>query len=92
MTPVLLLGALAREFGVGIEVLCGADRSGTVRAMRSVAMQTVRNQMGLSYPELARLFRRMDHTGPLQCVRRAPQYRERFPWIAQAADRAVERV
>ena len=89
MTPMQLMSALATEFGVSVRELTGADRSRTLAAMRGIAMAAVRDFHGLSYPELARLFCRLDHTTAISNVRRSVHYRGRYPWLAQAVVRVL---
>jgi chromosomal replication initiation ATPase DnaA len=83
-TPVQLLCALSGAFGISVDDMRSFGRSRTLAAMRSLAMATIREQCGLSYPELATLFNRNDHTTALSNVRRAPFYRETYPSLAAA--------
>lgn len=89
MTPVNLLFALAKEFEVGVEELRGPDRRHPLLQMRAISMATIRHHCGLSYPRLARLFHRLDHTTALHAVRHAANYREQYPELAAKAVKAA---
>ncbi len=89
MTPVRLLVELSKEFGVSVDDLLGCDRRHPLSKMRAIAMATVRTRCGLSYPKLARLFRRLDHTTALHAVRNAAQYRHQYPELNEKAMRAA---
>ncbi len=52
-------------------------------------MAAVRDFAGLSYPELARLFGRLDHTTAMSNVKRAVHYRAQYPWLAAAVVRVL---
>jgi len=89
MTPVQLLCTLANEFGVGVQDLRGLDRTQPLSAMRAIAMATIRQHCGLSYPKLAKLFGRLDHTTAMSAVRRSEAYRVEYPYLASAAFKAA---
>lgn len=90
MTPVQLICALAAEWGTSVDELRGVRRTKRIAAMRCIAMALVREQCGSSYPELARLFCRLDHTTALSNVRRAQHYLKECPDVALAAARVLE--
>lgn len=89
MTPVALLVALAREFGVSVDELRSPDRRHPIAQMRAIAMSTIRQQCGVSYPGLARLFNRLDHTTALHAVKASAKYREQYPMLATQAAKAA---
>ena len=89
MTPVQLLIHLASEMMISTEDLRSCDRRQRISAMRAIAMETIRNHCGVSYPELGVLFGARHHTTVMSCVRRAPTYRAKYPLIAAAATRAL---
>ena len=89
MTPVALLVSLARELEVSIDDLRGCSRTKSIRIRRSLAMLTMRENTELSFPELARLFHRLDHTTVLASCRSGQLYRAEYPVLAKAAARAV---
>lgn len=89
VNAVQLLCALAQQFGVSVDDLRSVDRSMPLAAMRCIAMETIRRNNHLSYPQLAKLFFRLDHTTAWSAVRRAPVYRCRYPELAVAAAGAL---
>ena len=62
MTPVQMLIAIAKAFGISVDVLRSFDQRKSIRIRRSLAMLTIRQNTELSFPEIARLFRRLNHT------------------------------
>lgn len=88
MSPVQLLVALAREFGVAVDDLRVPDRQQSIAAMRCIAMATLREHTRMSYPEIGRLLLR-DHTTVMSGCARAVTLRVRYPELAEKALRAV---
>jgi chromosomal replication initiation ATPase DnaA len=89
LTPVQLLIFLAKEMLVSTEDLRGWDRRKRISAMRAIAMATIREHCGMSYPELALLFGARHHTTAMAYVQRAARARVEYPLIAAAASRAL---
>ena len=89
MTPVQMLIAIAKAFGISVDVLRSFDQRKSIRIRRSLAMLTIRQNTELSFPEIARLFRRLNHTTVLASCQSGELYRAEYPELAEAAVRAV---
>lgn len=64
-----ILAAVAGSFGLQVPVLTGQSRTRVAVRARQIAMYLIRERLGLSYPEVGRLFSR-DHTTVLYAVRK----------------------
>lgn len=89
MTPVQMLIAIAKAYGISVDTLRGPDQSKSIRIRRSLAMLTIRENTELSFPEIARLFKRLNHTTVLASCRSGELYRISYPELAEQALRAV---
>lgn len=89
MSPVQILVNIARELDTSIEELRGLDRSKSIRIRRALAMLTIRENTELSFPEIARLFKRLDHSTALAGCRSGELYRVEYPELAERARRAA---
>ncbi len=65
-----VIGAAAKAAGVRASVLCGPTREAKVSTFRWSAMVILRDQ-GLSYPAIARLLGRRDHSTVMHAVQSA---------------------
>lgn len=90
MTAVQLLVNVARELEVSVDDLRGIGRSKSIGIRRAIAMLTIRENTELSFPEIARLFKRLDHTTVLAACRRAELYRVTYQELAERARRAAQ--
>jgi len=90
MNGAQMLISLAREYGVSVDDLRGLDRSKHLAAMRAIGMESIRHTYKLSYPRLAKLFGRLDHTTAIACIKRAPKYRQEYPHLSMACVRALD--
>lgn len=66
-TTIEILRATSKHFGVPVERLTGLLRHATIVRARHVAMYLVRQECGLSYPAIGRIFHR-DHSTVLTAV------------------------
>ena len=65
-----LLEWIAGQLGSSAEEILGHGRTATVAQARQLAMYVCRRRLGLSYPELGRLFGGRDHTTVLHAVKK----------------------
>ena len=83
-TPRAFLERWAREVDIPLEVITGPSRLAHIVAVRAVAMREIRDRYQLSYPVIARLFRRLDHSTVIHACRRASSHLEQYPWLRAA--------
>lgn len=72
-----MLEDVAEHYGVTVDVLTGNSRGSLAVAARQCAMHRLRG-MGLSYPEIARVTGRGDHTTAIHGVR---AHEKRMAWL-----------
>lgn len=84
LSPSMILAEAASAFGVRSEDLTGRCLSRRLTQLRQVAMYVVRLRCHLSYPEIARVFRR-DHTTVIYACRRV----EANPELISIARRVI---
>ncbi|MFL6205242.1 MAG: chromosomal replication initiator protein DnaA [Acidimicrobiales bacterium] len=68
ITPVVILEATSKMFGIPIEEIVGKKRQRPLVAARQVAMYVMRDLTDLSYPAIAREFGGRDHTTVIHAV------------------------
>jgi|SRR6185312_6903801 len=69
-THVVVIERVARVAGVEVGQLIGSDRSRTASRARAWAAWALYRVRKLSYPEVAAITRRRDHTSAMWCVRK----------------------
>jgi chromosomal replication initiator protein len=67
-TPNVILEEVAKRFSVDVKAILGARRSREIVLARQVAMLLCREELGLSYPALGKLFGGKDHSTVLYAV------------------------
>ncbi|GFK95372.1 Chromosomal replication initiator protein DnaA [Fundidesulfovibrio magnetotacticus] len=67
-TPQIILEQVAKRFRVDVKALTGPRRTKEISQARQVAMLLCREELGLSYPALGRLFGGKDHSTVLYAV------------------------
>lgn len=82
ITPVRILRAVAREFGLSVTALQSSRRSQALVLPRQVAMWLSRKLCQASYPELGELFQRR-HSSVLHAVRKLESRLVRDPSLRQ---------
>ncbi len=68
ITPQVILGATAREFGFAVDELCGGSRRRPLVNARQIGMYVFRELTDFSYPAIAREFGGRDHTTVIHAV------------------------
>jgi len=67
-TPQIILDQVAKRFKLDVKALTGQKRGKEVSRARQIAMLLCREELGLSYPALGRLFGGKDHSTVLYAV------------------------
>jgi len=67
-TPQIILEQVAKRFKLDVKALTSARRTKDVSQARQIAMLLCREELGLSYPALGRLFGGKDHSTVLYAV------------------------
>ena len=65
-----ILNHVSARTGIDVATLRGPSQTHDVAHARFVAMYVMRQMLGLSYPQIAKIFRRKNHTSVLYGVRR----------------------
>ena len=72
-TPQVILEQVAKHFKVDTKSILGAKRTKEIVLARQVAMLLCREELGLSYPALGKLFSGKDHSTVLYAVNKIKQ-------------------
>jgi len=72
--PATIIAEVGAYFGVALEDLCGGRRTRALSEARQIAMYLCRVMCeGLSYPDIAKLFNRKDHTTAMYAVKKVEE-------------------
>jgi chromosomal replication initiator protein len=69
-TPQIILDQVAKRFNVDVKSILGSKRNKQIVLARQVAMLLCREELGLSYPSLGKLFGGKDHSTVLHSVKK----------------------
>jgi len=72
-TPQAILESVSKRFKVDVKAILGTKRTKEVVLARQVAMYLCREELGLSYPALGRLFGGKDHSTVLHAIKKIKQ-------------------
>lgn len=72
-TPQIILEQVAKRFNLDVKAILGSKRHKHVVLARQVAMLLCREELGLSYPALGKLFGGKDHSTVLYAVNKIKQ-------------------
>jgi chromosomal replication initiator protein len=87
ITPVVILEATSKLFGIPVEEIIGKKRQRPLVTARQVAMYVVRELTDLSYPAIAREFGGRDHTTVIHAVEKiSAQMRTQRPTYDQVTE------
>jgi len=70
MSPMGILLLVARHLHLSVDDLRGRDRHKDIALGRHIAMYLVHRALRLSYPRIARVFNRQDHSSVMSAVRK----------------------
>lgn len=65
-----IVESVARQLRIGADEILGQGRRASIVRARQIAMYICRRKLGLSYPELGRMFGGRDHTTVLHAIRK----------------------
>jgi len=77
-----ILRATSTKFGFTVEALLGPGRFRDLVKARHIAMWLYHNQIGLSYPAVAKILKRQDHTTVMYAVGKIDELVIRHPHAA----------
>jgi len=72
-SPQVIMEQVSRRFKVDVKSILGSKRNKEIVLARQVAMLLCREELGLSYPALGRLFGGKDHTTVLHSIKKIKQ-------------------
>lgn len=72
-TPQVILDQVSKSFKMDVKSILGSKRTKEVVLARQVAMLLCREELGLSYPALGRLFGGKDHSTVLHSIKKIKQ-------------------
>lgn len=75
-TPRVILEEVGKRFSVDVKAILGTKRNKDIVLARQVAMLLCREELGLSYPALGRLFGGKDHSTVLYAVNKVKKIQE----------------